>query len=72
MSWITRERVLEWRADLKTRDGMKGRKMSEASIDTYMRRLRGFLSWCVRRRHLRENPMEEIKLGRVKVTRSEN
>ena len=72
VSTITRERVEGWRADLQERPGMaKGSKMSEASITSYLLRLRGFLSWLVSEGHLRENPMEKIALGRVKKTRRE-
>jgi integrase len=71
VSTITRKKIEEWRAELQGRDGYGGEKMSEASIGSYLRRLSGFLSWLVKEKHLREHPMAEIRLGRVKKTRRE-
>ncbi len=71
VSSINKEMVTDWRADLTGRKGLVDEKMSEASIGSYLRRLRGFLSWLVREKHLREHPMKDIKLGRVKKTRRE-
>lgn len=66
---ITKERVIAWRAELNERPGLVDKTMSEASINSYLRRLSGFLSWLVRNKHLREHPMEGIRLPRVKKTR---
>jgi integrase len=69
VGWITRERILQWRSHLVERPGRGGRTISEASVASYMRRLQGFLSWCVRRRYLRKSPMDEIKIPQVKITK---
>lgn len=72
VSAITRARIEAWRKDLKTRAGKKeGSKMSDASIGSYLRRLRGFLSWLVDQKFIREHPMAGFYLGRVKRTRRE-
>lgn len=68
---ITKEMILSWRAALGERKGLVDDKMSEASIGSYLRRLRGFLSWLVRNKQIRDHPMRDIKLGRVKKTRRE-
>lgn len=83
---IDRKRVVEWRAELNARPGygwvdadhavgkdgeVRKPTMSEASISSYLLRLRGFLSWLVEEKHLRENPMELIRLPRVKKTKRE-
>jgi integrase/recombinase XerD len=83
---IDRKKVVAWRAELNLRPGygwvdadhavgadgkVKKPTMSEASISSYLLRLRGFVSWLVEERHLRENPMELIKLPRVKKTKRE-
>lgn len=60
---VSEERILKWRAELVD----KGR--SEATVKTYLRRMRGFLTWCVERNYLREHPMKRLKIGRVKVTK---
>ncbi len=76
VSAIDRKKVEQWRSALQARAGRGGspgdeRKMSDASIVSYLRRLSGFLSWLVRERHLRSHPMEGIKLGQVRKTRRE-
>lgn len=68
---ITRQKVDAWRAALQERKGLVGEKMSDASVGSYLRRLRGFLSWLVKNGHLRQHPMAGIRLGRVKKTRRE-
>lgn len=68
---ITRKRVEQWRSELQSRPGLVGKTMSEASIGSYLRRLSGFLSWLVREKHLRQHPMDGIRLGKVRKTRRE-
>jgi integrase len=72
---ITRKKVEQWRAELQLRPGIAAQTgrlvMSEASINSYLRRLHAFLSWCVAERYLRANPMDGIRLGRVRKTRRE-
>lgn len=69
LSWISRDKILDWRALLLARPGRGGNTMSESSVASYLRRLQGFLSWCVRRRYLRKSPMEGMKLPVVRVTK---
>jgi integrase len=71
VSAISKKMVQDWRAELKERPGLVAEKMSEASIGSYLRRLSGFLSWLVKRNDLREHPMKDIRLGRVKKTKRE-
>ncbi len=72
VSMITRKKVEEWRSELQARSGRGGaEKMSDASVNSYLLRLKGFLSWLVKENYLREHPMEGIVLGRVKKTRRE-
>lgn len=66
---IDRKMVEAWRTDLQARKGLVAETMSEASIGSYLRRLSGFLSWCVAEKHIREHPMKDIRLPRVKKTK---
>lgn len=67
---ITKERVLAWWKELRERPGrVAGSTMSEASIKSYLLRLKGFLSWAVETGRLREHPMRDIRIGRVRKTR---
>jgi len=66
---ISADMIREWRAGLAARDGLRGRKFSEASIASYMRVLKGFLSWCVESKKIGHSPFDGIKMGRVKKTR---
>lgn len=68
---IDRKMVEAWRTELQERKGLVGATMSEASIGSYLRRLSGFLSWLVAEKHIREHPMKDIRLGRVKKTKRE-
>lgn len=66
---ITKQQIVDWRTDLLKRPGLRSETMSEASVNSYLFRLKGFLSWCVKNNHLRKNPFDEIRLPRVKKTR---
>lgn len=67
---ISSAKIEAWRQALRKRPGMgEAQTMSEASIASYLMRLRGFLSWCVKKKHLREHPMASMRIGRVKKTR---
>lgn len=68
---ITKERIIAWRLDLASREGYRGEKMSEASVTSYLRRLSGFLTWLVTNKHIRQHPMRDIHMPRVKKTRRE-
>jgi len=70
---VRRESVDSWRKHLLTHERKTGeglaRGYSEATVSSYLLRLRGFLTWCVERKHLRDHPMKGLRLGRVKATR---
>jgi integrase len=69
---ITRKMIEAWRTELQGRKGRGGAEsMSDASINSYLLRLKGFLSWLVKEKYLREHPMAGIRLSRVKKTRRE-
>ena len=66
---ISETKIKAWRADLATRQGRGGKDMSPATIDTYTRVLKGFLTWCLESNRITTHPMKAIKLGRIKRTR---
>lgn len=72
VSAITTKMIKDWKLELQARKGRgDAEKMSDASIHSYLLRLKGFLSWLVNTNKLRVHPMEGMRFGRVKKTRRE-
>jgi len=58
-----------WLRDVKENPGMRGVGLSEATIHTYLNRLRCFFSWAVQTNRMAISPMQQMKIGRVRVTK---
>ena len=58
-----------WLHDAEANPGRHGKGLSEATVHTYLNRLRCFFSWAVQTKRMRSSPMEKVKIGRVRVTK---
>jgi integrase len=65
VSLVTRLRVEQWVRKLRE-DGL-----SEATVKTYLLRLKGFFGWLVSQEVLSRSPLEAVKLPVVRKTRAE-
>lgn len=63
MKDITRSVLEAYKKDLVKKD------LATSSIQTYMRVIKLFLTWCVRKRIIHENPLADYVIGRAKKTR---
>lgn len=66
---VTQAKVKKWRESLFDRPGRGGKKMSEASVNTYMRTLSSFFTFCVEQGAMNFHPIKGMKLPKVKKTR---
>jgi integrase len=69
VSHITVDKIRKYQADLHQSKSRRGTDFSEATVSAYVMRLKGFLSWCVERRHIRHSPMAGVKMPRPKKTK---
>ena len=68
---VSEKMVKQWRDQLAASKGYAGKKKSDTTVNSYVQRLRGFLTWAVDSRLISNHPMSRIKSPRPKATRSE-
>jgi len=65
MSQITETDILGWLSYLRNTRNKQGRPYSSRSIETYSRDVSVFFHWLVQHKHLKVNPMVQIKTPKV-------
>lgn len=58
-----------WLRSKSDNPGKNGDGLSEATVHTYLNRLRCFFSWAVQTKRLVRSPMANVKIGRVRITK---
>lgn len=66
---ISYDTIQKWRKWKVNQDGYGGNKIADSTINTYLRILKAFLTWCVEHKLLAKNPAKRIKLAKVKKSK---
>ena len=67
---ITKDDVEKWQKQKLTQKSERTKKLlSPSTVDTYMRVLQGFFTWCATEGKIKESPFIKIKLPKLKRTK---
>lgn len=67
---ITKDDIEKWQKQKLTHKSKRTKKLlSPSTVDTYMRVLQGFFTWCVTEGKIKQSPFIKIKLPKLKRTK---
>jgi integrase len=67
---ITKDDIEEWQKQKLTQKSKRTKKLlSPSTVDTYMRILQGFFTWCATEEKISKSPFTKIKLPKLKRTK---